>query len=217
VAALAAVVDHHLAGNPGCLTVDLSGLSHPDDAAPTAWALLSGRIGVMSGTTLLLCGPDIHDALDSTNGRGSGGALSRDLARAVEATSAEPLSPPGFGDQILPVSGGARHGRNVATEACLAWNLPQVVGTTALVASELVSHTATHSSTTMTLTVLRYQDVCYVSVCGGRAVRPPFADRGTITYLRFLMINKLADHWGCLPHDDGNLIWAALPADPPVP
>jgi ABC-type transporter Mla MlaB component len=216
VTALAAVVDRHLARDPGSLTLDLSGLSRGDDAAPTAWALLSGRIGVMSGTTLRLCGPDIDDALGSTNSGGCGGTLRSKLTRAAEATSAGSLSSPGFGDQILPVSGGARHGRNVATDACLAWNLPHAIGTTTLVASELVSHTAAYSSTMMTLTVLRHQDLCYVSVGGGRASGPPFAERGTAAHFGFRIINALADHWGCLPHDGGNLVWAALPAGPRV-
>jgi hypothetical protein len=206
--ALAAAVDHHLACGPGYLTVDLAGLSSRDDAAPIGWSLLLGRIGAMSGSTLLLCRPDLDDAMSGLDG----GALSRALTCAVEATT---VGPPGFSDQILPVSGGARHGRNMATEACLAWDLPHNVGTAALVASELLSNMAVQS-TLMTLTVLRHRGLCYISVGGGHAYRPRLADRGTASYIGFLLINALADHWGCLPHDDGNLVWAALPAGAPA-
>jgi hypothetical protein len=74
--------------------------------------------------------------------------------RGVEGIAETPdPTPRAVLEELLPVPGASRRARNVVTDACLRWDLPNVVGAAAIIISELVSNVVDHAHTVMTIEV----------------------------------------------------------------
>jgi anti-sigma regulatory factor (Ser/Thr protein kinase) len=122
-------------------------------------------------------------------------------------------------DDLLPVSWAARHARNLATEACLRWELPQLTGPASLVVSELVSNVVEHAHTMMSLRLSLWDRYLHIAVRDGSAIQPALPQRPAAEQLRgrgLHLVNATAHNWGCLPTDGGKVVWASLLVDGPV-
>ena len=123
-------------------------------------------------------------------------------------------APASVRDDLLPVVGAARHARNLATQACLQWDLPGLVAPVALVAGELVSNVIRHAHTLMTVRVTLGEQFVYVSVYDGCPVAPVLprthpADDGAGGF-GLLLVDATAAGWGHRVHDGGKTVWAAV-------
>jgi anti-sigma regulatory factor (Ser/Thr protein kinase) len=117
-------------------------------------------------------------------------------------------------DELLPVSGAARQARDIATDACLRWDLPHLIGPASLIASEFTANVVTHASTMMTLRLSLTERYLHVAVRDGSGVEPHLDDGApdaapTGNGLR--LVNAMASSWGSVPTNDGKVVWASLP------
>ncbi|WP_433294211.1 hypothetical protein ACQP2F_32515 [Actinoplanes sp. CA-030573] len=119
------------------------------------------------------------------------------------------LRSPSFTEQILPISGAARRGRDLATQACLAWGLTGLIGFASTLASELVSWAISTTSTMMTVVAMLDRDVLYLWVRAGAAPAAQAANMQNLV-LEATLIDGMADHWGWLSDGDDMVTWAAL-------
>jgi hypothetical protein len=120
-------------------------------------------------------------------------------------------------DDLLPLAGAARHARNLATEACLRWDLPHLVGPASLVVSELVSNVVEHAHTMMSLRLTLWDRYLYIAVRDGSTIEPGRPGQLSPEQLRgrgLHLVGSTAHSWGCLPTDGGKVVWASLLIDP---
>lgn len=202
-----------LAEQPGALLVDLSQIEVPDITALAVFTAVARQAARWPGTPVLLCAaqPQIREVLD----RGRFGALqthhSVDEARLAIAGGDAVVST--LRDQLLPVRGAVRHARNLATEACSMWDLPQLVGPASLVASELVSNAIEHAGTMMTVQFSCWPRYLHVAVRDGSPDEPvlmPPSVGSTNRGHGLVLVSSVAAHWGTLPTRDGKVVWATL-------
>ena len=203
-----------LAEQPEALLVDLSRMSLADPLALNVFVAVRRQAARWPGIPLLLCAPEPH------TGRELGNAAYRSLPRfpTLEAGRAhagqERHTLSMLSDELLPISGAARQARNVATDACVRWALPDLLAPASLVASELVSNVVDHAHTMMTLRLTLRPRYLQIAVRDGAATEPvPQTTEGQATMRgRGLMLVQATAHsWGWLPTDNGKVVWASLP------
>jgi hypothetical protein len=119
-------------------------------------------------------------------------------------------------EQLLPAAREAHRARDLATEACLRWNLPHLVGHAALIAGDLVINALEHARTVMTLQLKLGWHYLYLAVAEGWAAPPVIvrASRDDDGGNGLLVVESLAHQWGYVQRADGKVIWAALPRSP---
>jgi len=162
------------------------------------------------GIPVLLC-----SATDQVRDMLLGGAyrrlpLQRTVALARRQVRAGGQSVPAFIDELLPVAGAVRQARNVATEACLRWDLPGLVAPASVIVSELVTNAVAHAGTMATLRISLRPRFVTIAVKDGSGAEPrrrrpaPSGGRG------LLLVEAMAHSWGWLPVDGGKVVWASL-------
>ncbi|WP_250035327.1 ATP-binding protein [Paractinoplanes maris] len=203
-----------LAEQPHALLLDLSGMLVAEPLALSVFSATVRQAARWPGTTVLLCAPPgpTREALNGTAYRRLTVLDSLGAARASLART-PPEKMPVLSDELLPISGAARHARDLATDACLRWDLPRLAGPASLIANELVSNVVDHAHTMMTLRLSLRPRYLHIAVRDGSAteVRPSThvpldARRGR----GLLLVDATAHAWGCLPSSDGKVLWASL-------
>lgn len=201
-----------LAEQPRALLLDLSGLAVVEPKTLALFTVVARQASLWPGSPVLLCGASTEtDALLSV-------AVRRRLPRfpSVE-TAADHVergghAMPTIAEELLPVRGAASHGRNVATDACLRWEVPDLVPAASLICSELISNVVDHAHTMMTLRLSLSDRYLFIAVRDGSPVEPAAPPAGRFTHrgrgLR--IVDATAHGWGCLPTDDGKVVWASL-------
>jgi len=201
-----------LAEQPRALLVDLSGMTVAQPVALAVFSAVVRQAARWPGTDVLFCAPRRQTA-DLM-----GGASFRRLARFPSIDAAcDHIERGGHGmptvaEDLLPVTGAARHGRDVATETCLRWDLPGLVAPASLVCSELISNVIDHAHTMMTLRLALGSKYLFIAVRDGSPAEPtatasgPAVERG-----RGLPIVAATAHsWGSVPARGGKVVWASL-------
>lgn len=121
-------------------------------------------------------------------------------------------------EELLPVTGAARHAHDVVTDACLRWDLPELVGRASLIISELVSNVVDHAHTLMTIEVCHRGSYLYLAVHdGGDAPPVPRDLAGDVTVLRgrgLSIVAAAASTWGYEHRRTGNTVWATVALSP---
>ena len=208
-----------LAEQPQALLIDLSGLMVGDKMALAVFTAVARQAAVWPGTPILLCSATPHTSVMLA------GAAYRRIPRfpsvdaALEHMANGGHVMPTITETLLPIAGAPRHSRNLATEACARWNVPELTAAASLVCSELISNVIDHARTMMTLRLSLGSKFLFVAVRDGSVVEPrigpvrPGALRG-----RGLQIVAVTAHsWGCLPATDGKVVWASLRLRSPGP
>ena len=139
--------------------------------------------------------------------------LSRALTTARAALLGHQWTDRSHGEDLLPLPGAARHGRDIATDACLRSDLPHLVATAAPVASELITYATRWAGTLMNLSTVTSPTSMYLAVRHGRYPAPspgrtPSTDPTTALGLH--VVNAVATQWGFLPHGQDIIMWAAI-------
>jgi anti-sigma regulatory factor (Ser/Thr protein kinase) len=183
--------------------------------ALSVFIAVNRQAALWPGTPVMLCAADAP-----TRGLLSGAAVHlvpqfRTVGAASEHATTHRRIPPTCGDEILPLPGAARYARNLATEACLRWELPHLVAPASLITSELISNVVDHGNTMATLLFAlrrRYLTISVRDGCPAAPVPPPpepvppevKSGRG------LTIVQATASSWGWLPAESGKVVWASL-------
>ncbi|MCO8271073.1 ATP-binding protein [Actinoplanes sp. TRM 88003] len=108
--------------------------------------------------------------------------------------------------------------RNLVTDACSAWGLPEVLYPARLVMSELAGNAVEHARTPIAVIVVRRGVGLHLMVCDGDPRLPRVIDQtkeppGSLWDLRgqgLRIVRTAAAAWGALPTRDGKMVWATI-------
>lgn len=209
-----------LAAQPAAVLVDLAAMTLSDRYALTVFSAVTRQAAMWPSIPVLLCAPSPAVAAALARGGYRRLVVHPSVATAVASLDGGRASPPSLSDELLPLRGAARHARDMATDACVRWELPQLVWPASLVASELVSNAVQHARTMVSLQfAVRMRDLL-IAARDGSAEVPVLrsAGAGRPSGGRGLkLVESLARRWGSLPTDGGKVVWAALAVDRPGP
>jgi anti-anti-sigma regulatory factor len=201
-----------LAEQPSALLVDMSELVVTDPLSLSVFSAVVRQAARWPGTPVLLCAPqpEAELMLAAAVYRRLPVFPSLDLAR--KHLGSGPYAAPSMTEELLPTFGAARQSRNVATEACLLWDLPALVGPASLICSEVVSNAVDHAGTMMTLRLSLGRRFFFIALRDGSTAEPVTRDPHTSSERgRGLQIVSATAHsWGFLPAHDGKVVWASL-------
>ncbi|MEO3777712.1 ATP-binding protein [Micromonospora sp. B11E3] len=208
------VLDGCLTAQPDALVVDLADVTVRDRLALSVFAAAARRAADWPAVPFVLCSPS-PDAASWLAGSRAGRALPvrRDVAEAARTAGA--AAAPRLQARLEPVTGACRRARELVTEACARWHLPELVVPTTVVLSELVGNVVRHAGTPMQVTLTLRRPYLQVAVADGsrRTVRPAAAPDVRAEGGRgLLLVRELARRWGSAPVGDGKVVWALLPA-----
>jgi anti-anti-sigma factor len=209
------VLDDCLTAQPDALVVDLSRLDVTDPLALSVFAAAARRAADWPIVPMVLCGPPPETAAwlnETTTCRVV--PVRRDCAEATAVANA--AASPRLRVRLEPVAGACRRARELVTEACTRWNIPEAVGPASLVLTELVGNVVRHAHTPMQVTLTLQPPYLQVAVRdGSRAVaragsmRDPRAEGGRGLHL----VREVTQRWGSCPAGDGKVVWATLAAN----
>lgn len=115
---------------------------------------------------------------------------------------------------LEPVIGAARRSRELVTEACGRWELPDLAGPACIVVTEMANNVVAHAKTPMTVLLALRGDTMSVAVRDRSRQAPHFTgDPVPVTAYGgrgLLLINSVARRWGSLVLGDGKVVWALL-------
>jgi hypothetical protein len=202
-----------LAEQPEALFVDLAGLSVEEPLALAVFSVVSRQAARWPVIPVLYCAaaPPIRDML--ARGAYRRLPLVDTVLAARDRLRACGQSLPSFIDDLLPIAGAPRQARNVATEACLRWDLPALVGPASLIASELASNVVDHANTMATLRISLRRRFVTIAVRDGSTQQPRRVNPGPAGGRGLLLVEAMAHSWGWLPVDGGKVVWASLSRD----
>lgn len=203
-----------LAEQPEALLVDLSGLEVDQPLALGIFTVVLRQAARWPGTPVMLCAPTPPTRKLLVTGAYQRLPLFDDLASAYAHLGDDRRILPSLSEDLLPVSGSTRHARNVATEACLRWDMADLVPPASLIATELVANVIDHAHTMMTLRISLRPRFLHLAVTDGSGDPPvlsgPEPPRPTDRGRGLLLVNAVAYAWGWLPSEDGKVVWASL-------
>jgi Histidine kinase-like ATPase domain len=202
-----------LADQADALVVDLSGLTIDE---PAALSILSAGIDEAAEWApgqLVLCGSPGGSAASS-----SGDPVSESVDAALARLSRLD-APCVLGVHLSPVVGAAREARQLVTDGCGRWDLPELVGPACIAVTEMVNNVVAHAQTPMTVRLALGDGALHAAVRDRSPDQPSF--RGLVSPdatggRGLLLIDTLARRWGATALDDGKIVWAVFyPEDEP--
>jgi hypothetical protein len=202
-----------LAEQPEAILVDLAGFSVGEPLALAVFTTVVRQAARWPGISVLFCAPSPPTRTLMNRGAYHRLTTFSSIAAARDHVGTDRRTLPSLSDELLPVSGAPRRARDVATDACLRWELPHLVAPATLIVSELVSNVVDHAHTMATLRLSLRQRYLYIAVRDGSPVEPikaagmsPTATAGR----GLLLVAECAHSWGWLPTDGGKVVWASL-------
>jgi hypothetical protein len=202
-----------LAEQPEAVLIDLARFSVAEPPALAVFTAVVRQAAQWPGIPVLFCAPTPH-----TRTLMNQDALHRlptfhTVAAARADLGTERGTLPSLTDELLPIAGTARQARNVATDACLRWNLPHLVAPASLIASELASNVVDHAHTMATLCLGLRRRHLTIAVRDGSPAAPVKADGLSLDVSAgrgLILVAGSAHSWGWLPTDGGKVVWASL-------
>ncbi|MET0419980.1 MAG: ATP-binding protein [Actinoplanes sp.] len=206
-------LDGALADQPEALVVDLSEVTVRDRLALSVFAATARRAEEWPAVPVVLCAPPPITArwlAESTTCRGV--PVSADCAEATRVAGAATTLR--VRTRLEPVAEACRRARELVTDACARWNLPDAAGPAALVLSELVGNVVRHAGTPMQVTVTLRRPYLHLAVVDGSqaAAQPGGTNLRAEGGRGLLLVKELAQRWGSVPAGQGKAVWAMLPA-----
>ncbi len=202
-----------LAEQPEAVLVDLAGLGVDAPSALAVFAAVTRQAARWPGIPVLFCSPTPDTRALMNRGVYHRLPTFQSVAAARAHIGTDRRTLPSLTDELLPISGAARQARNVATVACLRWDLPHLVAPASLIANELVSNVVDHAHTMMTLRLSLRRRYLNIAVADGSRAEP-VAPAGPPTEGRrgrgLFLVDATATSWGWLPTEGGKVVWAAL-------
>jgi anti-sigma regulatory factor (Ser/Thr protein kinase) len=207
--------------HPEALIVDLSGLEDPISASASTWvAAQHDAAGMRPPVQMALCVPPslpLADRMQRLVAPGNLPVYARIRQARVAIAGRLPAS-----DRMLrtlpaePESPSMA--RDLVTDACLAWGLPELLHPGRLIMSELVTNAVEHAGTEMTVVVTRRGAGLHLAVSDEvvtlpHLIKPARPRRGQPLDERgrgLLTVTATATAWGALPTRTGKVVWATL-------
>lgn len=209
------VLAERLAAQPDALVVDLEKLEVRDRLALSVFAAAARRAADWPAVPMVLCAPPPDTAAwlaESTICRVVPVRPDCAEATALASTAAAPR----LRTRLEPVTEACRRARELVTDACGRWNIPELAGPASLVLSELVGNVVRHAGTPMQVTLTLRKPYLRVAVMDGS---PADARAATDRDLRaeggrgLMLVRELTQRWGSTPTGAGKVVWAMLPAN----
>ena len=201
-----------LAEQPEALIIDVTELRPANQAAVAVLRDVARLAADWPSARLVLCAPPAAEPVWRSTGLPVWPS-----ARAASGALGAPATGHRLTLTLQPVVGAARRSRELVTEACGRWDLPQLAGPACIVATELVSNVVAHAQTGMTVRLALRDGDLTVAVQDASTVAPSFTGRVAPTAYGgrgLLLIDSVARRWGSLGLDHGKVVWAVLhPAD----
>lgn len=214
-----------LSAQPEAVLIDLSGLADPHAASAATW-MTAHRVGdAMSPPVQVVACLPPNAVLADRLGRLGAASLLPIFGTVAQARSAladrSPLT-----DRVRlvlpPDPDTPALARNLVTEACAAWRLPDVLHPGRLVMSELAGNAVEHARTPVTVVVTRRDSGLHLAVCDRdptlpRLIAPPTAPPGNLWETRgqgLRTVRAAAASWGAMPTADGKIVWATVQPRP---
>ncbi|MEV4813985.1 ATP-binding protein [Micromonospora avicenniae] len=206
-------LDTCLAAQPDALVVDLGAVAVEDRLALAVFAATARRAEEWPSVPVVLCAPPPTAArwlAESTACRVV--PVRRDCAEATRAAGA--AAAPRLRARLEPVAEACRRARELVSDACSRWQLPEVAGPASVVLSELVGNVVRHAGTPMQVTLTLRRPYLHIAVVDGsrQAVQARTPDVRTEGGRGLLLVRQLAQRWGSVPAGDGKAVWAMVPA-----
>lgn len=205
-----------LAAQPAAVLVDVAMLRIQDHPALSVFAGAAREAAQWPGAPLAFVRPAPETA--EHIGRS---AVCRHLPvfPSVEDAVAHTVDPKALSElsrRLQPVVGAARQARELVTEACARWDLPQLIGPACTVVTELVNNVVVHARTPMEVVLRRRGRHVHLSVLDGspdvpvaRGPASPTSPGGR----GLMMVGAVAEGWGYRPVAGGKVVWALLRTD----
>jgi hypothetical protein len=210
-----------LAEHPEALILDLSGLDDPGGASVPLWAGAQ-RSAVLKDppVQLALCIPPQLPLADRMQCLAAGLYLpvyAKVRQARVAIASRLPLT-----DRLMltlaPSPDAPGLARDLVTEACGAWDLPDLLQPSRQVMSELVANAVEHAGTDLTVVVSRRGAGLHLSVADDVPALPQMIRRARLHRGRptddrgrgLRAVTAAASAWGALPTSTGKVVWATL-------
>jgi hypothetical protein len=218
---VAVAVHKCLAEHPEALIVDLSALADPRSDSATTWVSVQRAAAAEEPSVqVALCIPPELPLADRMQRLGSRHHLPvyAKVRQARVAIAGRLPMTERLTLTLPPEPDSPSAARNLAGDACLAWELPELLHPARLVMSELVTNAVEHARTTVTVGVSRRGAGIHLAVSDGvaappRLLRParlrrgrPLDDRGR----GMRIVAAAATAWGSLPTRTGKVVWATL-------
>jgi anti-anti-sigma regulatory factor/anti-sigma regulatory factor (Ser/Thr protein kinase) len=209
-----------LAEQPEAIVVDVCDLSVADPAAVLVLRDVADETAEWPAARIVLRAPSDDDSIWKTAGLPVWSSRTEALAALGTPQPTHHLSL-----TLDPVVGAARRARQLVTEACSAWDLPELAGPACIVVTEMVNNVVAHARTPMTVRLALRGDTLTVAVHDHSRVVPRFTGPVAATSYGgrgLLLIDSVARRWGNLQLEDGKVVWAILhredqSMDAPVP
>ncbi|MBO4162483.1 ATP-binding protein [Micromonospora sp. MMS20-R2-23] len=193
-----------LGDRPGPIVVDVSGLR---SAGPTVDRLLAEvrrTVRDWPAADLLVVDPAgtvsgelaVHATRD-----GATAALARTPMAAV------------LTEELAPAVGAARRARELVTDGCARWGVPELAEPACIAVTELVNNVVAHAATPMTLRLAPAGGTLHVAVRDHSRQQPRYAGLAPLTSAGgrgLLLIDTVARRWGSTLLPDGKVIWCVL-------
>jgi hypothetical protein len=204
-AGFGAMLDRHTARPPAVL-VDISAIAASDPDA-SAVVRTTTACGIASrGPAMLVRGTTADLLVPGTKRIGRRAPLITSLGAVTAALlTAEPEHPI-VTERLRSVTGAVRRGRDVTTEACLRWDVPDLIGPATLVTSELLNFAIDDAARGMDLAVGLRGGVLSVGV---RRASPAGSGRPVVGD-GMSLVNVVAAYWGLLRADGDTVMCAGL-------
>ncbi|MFG1775524.1 ATP-binding protein [Micromonospora sp. NPDC049051] len=194
-----------LCGRPGPVVADLTDLRVADPAARDVFAEVRREVRDWPAADLLLCDPtgavEGVPAWPTLDGAMAGLAVAP-MAAVVEV-------------DLPPVVEAARQARQLVTEGCAAWGLPELSEPACLAVTEMVNNVVAHARTPMTVRLAPRDDTLHLAVRDHSSRQPAFtgtAAPDTVGGRGLLLIDTVARRWGSSRVPDGKVVWCVLHA-----
>lgn len=201
-----------LAEQPPALLVDVADATLADPEAVRVLADLVRETADWPAAGLAIFAPDG----DADAWRASGLPVWPSRAAAFEAFG--PTQPSRqLALSLEPIVGAARRARELVTDACARWHLPELVGPASIVVTEMANNVVAHARTMMTVRLAVRGSGMTVAVRDHNPKVPRFT--GPVAPTSYggrglLLIDAVSHRWGNLRLSDGKVVWAILRPDP---
>lgn len=206
-----------LAEQPEAVLVDLSEMRLADPSALSIFLAVARQAERWPAVPLVLCAART-DAAELLRLR----SIDRELPvlpsveDAVRSLGRRPAVP-SVSEDLLPVVGAGRRARELVTEACFDWDLPEVVGPACTVVTEFVNNVVAHAHTMMTLRLSLRERYLHIAVRDGSPEEPVLRTEVSLTSLSgrgLTLVDTVCRSWGSLPTAGGKVVWAVLDLAP---
>jgi hypothetical protein len=196
-----------LAQQPEALIVDVFDLEVADPEAVSVVHDVARETADWPAAHLVLCAPD-GDGVWSQ----AGVPVWPTRAAALSALGV-PVPDRQVSLALDPEVGAARRSRELVTEACNRWDLPELTGPASIIVTEMVNNVVAHARTPMTVRLALRGETMTVAVHDHNPTVPRFTGPAAPTSYGgrgMMLIDSVARQWGNLPLDDGKVVWAIL-------